>query len=89
MIDLCQWRASIGLWHCCKATRNCCHLIETVGDSKPGSSEFISGQKHQLKAIMSFIICLLAQLLRELLQQFFIAGKGKKSRAQTLETRSI
>ena len=68
MIDVSQWRASIGLWNYCQAAssrpaRSNGHLSHSFEDSKSDSTT--SGVKTiKLPAALSFIVSLLLSLLR-------------------------
>uniref|UniRef100_A0A1X7TRH3 NACHT domain-containing protein n=1 Tax=Amphimedon queenslandica TaxID=400682 RepID=A0A1X7TRH3_AMPQE len=69
MIDVSQWRASIGLWNYCQAASsrpaNGCHShsFKAAVDSKSGSTT--SGEKtSKLPAALSLIVSLLLSLLR-------------------------
>uniref|UniRef100_A0A1X7VVE5 Death domain-containing protein n=1 Tax=Amphimedon queenslandica TaxID=400682 RepID=A0A1X7VVE5_AMPQE len=78
MIDVSQWRASIGLWNYCQAASsrsaaNGCHShsFKAAVDSKSGSTT--SGEKtSKLPAALSFIVSLLLSLLRYMKLNFFL-----------------
>ena len=62
MIDVCQWRASIGLWNYCQAASsrpvNGCHSYTFKIDSNSGSN--LSGEKtSRLPVALSLIAFLL------------------------------
>ena len=80
MIDVSQWRASIGLWNYCQAASsrpaNGRHSFKAAVDSKSGSTT--SGEKtSKLPAALSFIafLLLLLSLLRHILM---IPSAGKQ-----------
>uniref|UniRef100_A0A1X7TBL0 Uncharacterized protein n=1 Tax=Amphimedon queenslandica TaxID=400682 RepID=A0A1X7TBL0_AMPQE len=69
MIDVSQWRASIGLWNYCQASSSRpangrhSHSFKAAVDSKSGST--ISGEKtSKLPVALSLIVSLLLSLLR-------------------------
>ena len=84
MIDVSQWRASIGLWNYCQAAScsrpaNGCHShsFKAVVDSKSGSTT--SGEKtSKLPAALSLIVSLLLSLLRYM-KLNFIPPTGKQT----------
>ena len=60
MIDLCQWRASIGQWSCCKWT--CCNGKSTGGSLKVLDQSRISAEKRSkptISLILFFTILLI------------------------------
>uniref|UniRef100_A0A1X7TRX2 NACHT domain-containing protein n=1 Tax=Amphimedon queenslandica TaxID=400682 RepID=A0A1X7TRX2_AMPQE len=69
MIDISQWRASIGLWNYCQAASsrpaNGCHShsFKAAVDSKSGSLR-LEEKTSKLPAALSFIVSLLLSLLR-------------------------
>uniref|UniRef100_A0A1X7SGD4 CARD domain-containing protein n=1 Tax=Amphimedon queenslandica TaxID=400682 RepID=A0A1X7SGD4_AMPQE len=83
MIDVSQWRASIGLWNYCQAASsrpaNGCHShsFKAAVDSKSGSTT--SGEKtSKLPAALSLIFFLLLSLLRYM-ELNFIPPTGKQT----------
>uniref|UniRef100_A0A1X7TRN7 Uncharacterized protein n=1 Tax=Amphimedon queenslandica TaxID=400682 RepID=A0A1X7TRN7_AMPQE len=69
MIDVSQWRASIGLWNYCQAASsrpaNSRRSFKAAVDSKSGSTRSTSGEKtSKLPAALSLIVSLLLSLLR-------------------------
>ena len=84
MIDVSQWRASIGLWNYCQAASsrpaNCClsHSFKAAVDSKSGSTT--SGEKtSKLTAALSLIgLLLLFHYLSLLRHILMIPPTGKQ-----------
>ena len=81
MIDVSQWRASIGLWNYCQAASSRpangrhSHSFKAAVDSKSGSTT--SGEKtSKLPAALSLIVSLLLSLLRYM-KLNFIPPTGK------------
>ena len=87
MIDVSQWRASIGLWNYSQAASsrpaNGCHShsFKAAVDCKSGSTT--SGEKtSKLPAALSLIVSLLLSLLRSRLRYMklnFIPPTGKQT----------
>ena len=82
MIDVSQWRASIGLWNYCQAASSRpangrhSHSFKDAVDSKSGSTT--SGEKtSKLPAALSLIVSLLLSLLRYM-KLNFIPPTGKQ-----------
>ena len=83
MIDVSQWRASIGLWNYCQAASSRpangrhSHSFKAAVDSKSGSTT--SGEKtSKLPAALSLIVSLLLSLLRYM-KLNFIPPTGKQT----------
>ena len=82
MIDVSQWRASIGLWNYCQAASSRpagrhSHSFKAAVDSKSGSTT--SGEKaSKLPADLSLIVFLLLSLLRYM-KLNFIPPTGKQT----------
>ena len=83
MIDISQWRASVGLWNYCQAASSRSanghhsHSFKAAVDSKSGSTT--SGEKtSKLPAALSLIVSLLLSLLRYM-KLNFIAPTGKQT----------
>uniref|UniRef100_A0A1X7SNS1 CARD domain-containing protein n=1 Tax=Amphimedon queenslandica TaxID=400682 RepID=A0A1X7SNS1_AMPQE len=83
MIDVSQWRASIGLWNYCQAASSRpangrhSHSFKAAVDSKSGSTT--SGEKtSKLPAVLSLIVSLLLSLLRYM-KLNFIPPTGKQT----------
>ena len=83
MIDVSQWRASIGLWNYCQAASSRpangrhSHSFKAAVDSKSGSTT--SGEKtSKLPAALSLIVSLLLSLLRYM-KLNFIPPSGKQT----------
>ena len=84
MIDVSQWRASIGLWNYCSqaassrpANGRHSHSFKAAVDSKSGSTT--SGEKtSKLPAALSHIVSLLLSLLRYM-KLNFIPPTGKQT----------
>uniref|UniRef100_A0A1X7TIT1 NACHT domain-containing protein n=1 Tax=Amphimedon queenslandica TaxID=400682 RepID=A0A1X7TIT1_AMPQE len=83
MIDVSQWRASIGLWNYCQAASSRpanghhSHSFKAAVDSKLGSTT--SGEKtSKLPAALSLIVSLLLSLLRYM-KLNFISPTGKQT----------
>ena len=84
MIDVSQWRASIGLWNYCQAASSRpangrhSHSFKAAVDSKSGSTT--SGEKtSKLPAALSLIAFLLFHSLFSLLRHILmITPKGKE-----------
>ena len=83
MIDVSQWRASIGLWNYCPAASSRpangrhSHSFKAAVDSKSGSTT--SGEKtSKLPAALSLIVSLLLSLLRYM-KLNFIPPTGKQT----------
>ena len=80
MIDVSQWRASIGLWYCQAASSRPAngrhsHSFKAAVDSKSGSTT--SGEKtSKLPAALSLIVSLLLSLIKKL---NFIPPTGKQT----------
>ena len=78
MIDVSQWRGSIGLWNYCQAASsrpaNDCHFQAAVKSKSSKSSNITSAGKSssQLSAALSFIVSLLLSLCN------FIPPTGNK-----------
>ena len=84
MIDVSQWRASIGLWNYCQGVsnrpaRSNVHLSHSFNDKKSGSAT--SEEKtSKLPAALSLIVSLLLSLLRYMKLNFF-PPTGKQTRS--------
>ena len=83
MIDVSQWRASIGLWNYCQAASSRpangrhSHSFKAAVDSNSGSTT--SGEKtSKLPAALSLIVSLLLSLLRYM-KLNFIPPTGKQT----------
>ena len=83
MIDVSQWRASVGLWNYCQAASSRpanghhSHSFKAAVDSKSGSTT--SGEKtSKLPAALSLIVSLLLSLLRYM-KLNFIPPTGKQT----------
>ena len=78
MIDVSQWRASIGLWNYCQpASSRPANGRHSHSDSKSGSTT--SGEKtFKLPAALSLIVSLLLSLLRYM-KLNFIPPTGKQT----------
>ena len=83
MIDVSQWRASIGLWNYCQAASSRpandrhSHSFKAAVDSKSGSTT--SGEKtSKLPPALSLIVSLLLSLLRYM-KFNFIPPTGKQT----------
>ena len=83
MIDVSQWRASIGLWNYCQAASSRpangrhSHSFKAAVDSKSGSTT--SGEKTpKLPPALSLIVSLLLSLLRYM-KLNFIPTTGKQT----------
>ena len=79
MIDISQWRASIGLWNYCQATGRHSHSFKAGVGSKSGSTT--SGEKtSKLTAALSLIafLILLFHILSLLKHILMIPPTGKQ-----------
>ena len=69
MIDVSQWRASIGLWNYCQAASSRpangrhSHSFKAAVDSKSGSTTTSGEKTSKLPAALSLIVSLLLSLL--------------------------